>query len=204
MYPISLNLTGTPVLVVGGGRVALRKVQNLHREGAKITVVAPKTLPELMSLAQSGQIKLYLREFQEEDLSGPKLVFAATDNSELNKRIANLCQRLGIWVNVADNPEESNFIVPAVWRRGGWEIAVGTSGLSPLAARLLKEELSRLIDPAWDDYLKFWGELRKALKESNIEKNRREEILKEVAKIYDYRKFCREKPSVKLILEKFK
>ncbi|GAV21996.1 precorrin-2 dehydrogenase/sirohydrochlorin ferrochelatase family protein [Carboxydothermus pertinax] len=204
MYPISLNLTGTLVLVVGGGRVALRKVQSLLREDAKIIVVAPKTLPELKALAQSGQIKLYLREFQEEDLSGPKLVFAATDNSELNKRIANLCQRLGIWVNVADSPEESNFIVPAVWRRGGWEIAVGTSGLSPFAARLLKEELSRLIEPAWDDYLKFLGELRKALKESKIEKNKREEILKEVAKIYDYQKFCQEKPSVKLILEKFK
>jgi precorrin-2 dehydrogenase/sirohydrochlorin ferrochelatase len=179
-------------------------VQNLLGEGAKITVVAPKTLPELKALAQSGQIKLYLREFQEEDLSGPRLVFVATDNSELNKRIANLCQKQGIWVNVADNPEESNFIVPAVWRRGGWEIAVGTSGLSPLAARLLKEELSRLIDPAWDDYLKFLGELRKALKESNVEKKKREEILKEVARIYNYQRFCREKPSVNLVLEKFK
>ena len=201
MYPLTLKLQNVPVLVVGGGKVAFRKIIKLLQEEAKITVVAPDCLLEIKALLQKGQLRLYLREFREEDLKGQQIVFVTTNNPLINKKIAKLCQDKGIWVNVADSPEDSTFFVPAVWRRGGWEIAISTEGRSPLAARLLKEELSSLIVPTWDEYLNFLEKLRRALKEKGVAKIKREKILREIAKLYNYQRYCQEKPNIESILK---
>jgi uroporphyrin-III C-methyltransferase/precorrin-2 dehydrogenase/sirohydrochlorin ferrochelatase len=144
-FPVFFDLTAQPVLVVGAGEVALRKIELLLRSGASITVVAPEVHPELMRQAGSGLITLTQREFVPEDLAGARLVIVATSHRALNRWIAKLSESRSIPVNVVDDREASRFIVPAIVDRDPVLVAVGTSGTSPVLARRLREKLEALI-----------------------------------------------------------
>jgi uroporphyrin-III C-methyltransferase/precorrin-2 dehydrogenase/sirohydrochlorin ferrochelatase len=144
-FPVFFNLSAQQVLVVGAGEVALRKVELLLRSGAAVTVVAPQVHPELMRRSAGGLIKLALREFVPDDLSGARLVIVATSHRALNRWIANLSEARGIPVNVVDDREASRFIVPAIVDRDPVLVAVATSGTSPVLARRLRERLEALI-----------------------------------------------------------
>ena len=144
-FPVFFDLTAQQVLVVGAGEIALRKVDLLLRSGASVTVVAPDVHPELTRHSDSGRIKLMLREFVPEDLSGARLVIVATSHRALNRWIANLSEARNIPVNVVDDREASRFIVPAIVDRDPVLVAVATSGTSPVLARRLRERLEALI-----------------------------------------------------------
>ena len=144
-FPVFFDLTAQKVLVVGAGEVALRKIELLMRSGALVTVVAPDIHPELMRRSAAGLIKLALREFVPEDLSGARLVIVATSHRALNRWIANLSESRSIPVNVVDDREASRFIVPAIIDRDPVMVAVATSGTSPVLARRLRERLEALI-----------------------------------------------------------
>ena len=115
-FPLFISLEGLPCLVIGGGRVALRKIRTLSEFGAQITVVAPEILPELEAL--SG-LRLIRRRFEEKDLEHMSLVFAASSDQECNRKAARLARKKGIRVNAADLPEECDFFFPALGKRGG-------------------------------------------------------------------------------------
>ena len=144
-FPVFFDLTAQQVLVVGGGEVALRKVELLLRSGARVTVVAPEAHPGLLRPSNDGLINLALREFVPEDLTGARLVIVATSHRALNRWIANLSESRGIPVNVVDDREASRFIVPAIVDRDPVLVAVATSGTSPVLARRLREKLEALI-----------------------------------------------------------
>ena len=144
-FPVFFDLTAQKVLVVGGGEVALRKVELLTRSGASVTVVAPEIHPELERHSAGGQIQLVIREFVAEDLAGARLVIVATSHRALNRWIANLSESRCIPVNVVDDREASRFIVPAIVDRDPVLVAVTTSGTSPVLARRLRERLEALI-----------------------------------------------------------
>ncbi len=137
-----LDLEGRRVLVVGAGPVALRKTRGLLDAGARVTVVAPKFVPEFDSLP----IERIEREFDHRDLDGAALAFAATNVREVNRRVGDAAKRLGIPVNVADAPGECAFIVPASIRREHVQIAISTGGQSPSRAAEIRKKLEEWLD----------------------------------------------------------
>jgi precorrin-2 dehydrogenase / sirohydrochlorin ferrochelatase len=159
-YPAMLNLEGRPVLVVGGGRVARRKVEALLEAGAQVRLVSPQAGPDLAGWAQEGRIDWYPREYEPIDLEGCWLVLAATDNAEVNSRIAGDAERAGIWSNIADRPELCGFTVPASLRRGALTMAVSTGGASPLLAARIRDDLARQYGPEWAAYGRLLAAVR--------------------------------------------
>ena len=144
-FPMFFNVAGQTVLVVGGGEVALRKVDLLLRAGAAVNLVAPDVQPEILQLASAEKIRLSLREFVPEDLQSARLVIVATPHRAVNRFIAKLADGRGIPVNVVDDRDASRFIVPAVIDRDPVLVAVSTAGASPVLARRLRERLEALI-----------------------------------------------------------
>jgi precorrin-2 dehydrogenase / sirohydrochlorin ferrochelatase len=142
-YPVVLDLEGRPVLVVGGGAVAQRKVEGLLEAGASITVVSPQVSARLAGLADDGHISVRLRPYRRSDLRGIAVVFAATEMRGVNAAVAADARRRRVWVNAADDPDHCDFILPSVLRRGSLLISVTTGGRSPALARVVREELER-------------------------------------------------------------
>lgn len=163
-YTICLiGLEQRRAIVVGGGVIAARKVVGLLEAGAPVTVISPAVVSELTSLAEQGYITLLDRPYQAGDLAGAFLVFAATDDPAVNQAIWDEGSRLGCLVNSVDDPEHSNFIMPAVVRRGEMSIAISTGGASPALARRLREWLETLIGPEYGELVNLLAELRPEL-----------------------------------------
>ncbi len=155
-YPVFLELQGRPCLVIGGGREGQRKVEGLLAAGGRVTVVAPELTPELARRLAAGEIACEQREYREGDLEGYELCVVATDNGEVNARVAAEGKRRRVWVNAADDPASCDFILPSVIRRGPITIAASTGGGSPALARRLREELEAYLTeemPALADLL---------------------------------------------------
>jgi len=139
-YPLFLELTGQPVVVVGAGKVATRKVRTLLAAGAKVTIIAPVATPALRRLKK---IKLICRRYQTGDLRGARIAVAATDDLAVNRKVCAEAQRRRQLVNCAAPPDAGNFIVPAIVRHGAFTIAISTGGASPSAAKALRQKLER-------------------------------------------------------------
>jgi siroheme synthase-like protein len=137
-YPVVLDLTDVPVLMVGGGQIASRKVAGLLAAGARVTVVAPMVLPALS--VQVHDVRE--REYSPADLEGHRLVMTATDDPVVNAAVGRDATAAGVWVNSADDPDNCSFILPAVARRGPVVVAVGTDGSSPALARYLRDRIA--------------------------------------------------------------
>ena len=140
-YPIFVDLHDRPVLIAGGGPVALRKARGLIEAGAKVTIVAPEAIAEVTEL----DAKLLLRRYRASDLRGKFLVLAATNDRKVNAAIASQAKKLGILVNVADSPEECDFLVPARVRDGSLQIAISTGGEDPRIAKEMRKTMESLI-----------------------------------------------------------
>jgi precorrin-2 dehydrogenase/sirohydrochlorin ferrochelatase len=145
LYPIFLDLSGRRCVVVGGGEVADRKARKLLQARAEVVVISPEVRPELESVAA----EVHRRPYEEGDLEGAYLAFAATDSREVNAAVAREANERGVPVNVADRPSEGDFAVPSLVRRGRLQIAVSTGGASPTLARGIKGELEGLFGPEW-------------------------------------------------------
>lgn len=144
-YPVVLDLTDVPILMVGGGQIASRKVAGLLAAGARVTVVAPMVLPDLA--AQVNEVRE--RPYDPSDLTGHRLVMTATDDPAVNAAVGRDATSVGMWVNSADDPENCSFILPAVTRRGSVVVAVGTDGSSPALARHLRDRIAaEILTPA--------------------------------------------------------
>ena len=140
-YPIFIDLKDRPVLVVGAGKVALRKTKGLLEAGARVTVVAPECEAEFETLP----VRLVRRRFRASDLAGAMLIFAATDDRMTNHRIGIAAKGKGVFANIADSAEECDFMVPARVQRGTVQIAVSTGGESPRLAADLRKKLEDLL-----------------------------------------------------------
>jgi uroporphyrin-III C-methyltransferase/precorrin-2 dehydrogenase/sirohydrochlorin ferrochelatase len=171
LFPAFLNLKSHQCLVVGGGAVAERKINTLLRYGARVHVVALQTTSTLQALiaehSQSTEPHLTYdeRAFTDADLYGWFLVIAATNQFAVNQRIAELATARNILVNVADNPEASSFIMPAIVDRSPVTIAVSTGGASPVLARQLKMKLETLIPSSCGQLAAITEEYREKVKQ---------------------------------------
>jgi len=162
-YPIFALIADKPCLVVGGGAVGERKVQDLLAAGARVTVVSPGLTPSLTALAAQGAIRHLQADFQEEQVKGMALVIGATDDLEVNAKVSAAAQARGIMVNIVDQPDLCTFIVPAQVRRGELTLAISTGGASPALARKLREELEHHFGPEYEPYLALLQAVRTQL-----------------------------------------
>ncbi len=163
--PIFLRLIQQRVLVVGGGQVALRKVQMLLRAQAQIRLVTPQILPELQALLQDTIHQIELRDYIDADLDTIKLVVAATDNSAVNVAVWQAASARNIPVNVVDQPELCSFIFPSILDRSPVIVAVSSGGNAPVLARLLRARLETLIPSAYGALAILLGEYRYQVKQ---------------------------------------
>lgn len=147
-FPVNLLLEGRPVLVVGGGRVARRKIERLLMAGADVRVVAPAVVAEVRRLARDSRLTLIERPYHEHDLdSKPCLVYAATDSVEVNQAVLKACKERGILCCSADaNWSQGDFLTPASLEKSGLTVAVSTQGRSCVRSRLVKEAIARHVD----------------------------------------------------------
>lgn len=163
--PIFLDVKARPCLVVGGGRVALRKLNHLLEAGAEARVIAPEVTAEIQALADKGAVQLQLREFAPTDLDGLLLVVAATDQREVNRQISEQARNLGLLVNVADQPEDCNFLMPAVIDRSPVVVAVSTGSASPVLARMIRARLESLVPAGYGRLAELCARYRDRVKE---------------------------------------
>ena len=174
-YPILIDLQGKNVLVVGGGAVALRKIDTLLEHGARVHVIARVLTPALDTYVKEGRIKSLGQEFKDEALDAFFLVIAATDDRQLNHEIGTKAKAEGLLVNAVDQPSDCNFIVPSVLRRGDLLVAVSTSGKSPALARKVRKDLEGLFGDEYGHLLTLMGSIRSEVLSRGLsqEENRR-------------------------------
>ena len=164
-YPVFLSLSNKSCVVVGGGGVAERKVDSLLNAGGLVTVISPALSDQLAYLAKDNQITYIDREYQLDDLANAFLVVAATNQSEVNKGIADQANKTNTLVNVVDNPSLCNFIVPSVLDRSPVTIAVSTGGASPVLARQLRMKLESMIPSSCGELAGITEEYREKVKQ---------------------------------------
>jgi precorrin-2 dehydrogenase / sirohydrochlorin ferrochelatase len=163
-YPINLNLNGRKVVVIGGGRIAERKITGLIEAMAVVTVISPKLTIELTEYAEEGKITWKERDFTAEDIQDAFLVIAATNQPETNLSVKKAAAPHQL-VSLVDNPEVSDFILPAVVNQGKLSITVSTSGASPILAKKIKQEIADQFGPEYKEYVDFLYSCRKRILE---------------------------------------
>lgn len=167
LYPLALDLDGKPVLVVGGGPAAGRKLPALLAAGAKVTLVSPALCPETSRLRSAFEHRA--RPFEERDVTGMRLVFACTATPDVNAAVAEAARNAGAWCVRLDDGSAGDFQVPAVLRRGALTVTVATGGKSPGLTRALKRKLAGSLSPSWSDLAERLAGLRSA---PNVEGDR--------------------------------
>lgn len=170
-YPVFLNIYQKKCIVIGGGKVALRKVRALLEQGATVQVIAPTLCSKLSSLAKSKTISVLQRNYEPGDLKGACIVIAATTETETNKKVAMEAKRRGILVNVVDDREQSDFIVPSCLRRGDLTIAIATAGKSPALARKIRTRLETDFGKEYASLVNLISEVRSELKRRRVKVN---------------------------------
>lgn len=163
-FPIFANLAGRPVLVVGGGSVAARKISLLLDAGAQVRVVANQLNAELSALAAENKILWLAEEFRAEHIRTVFLIIAASSDQALNRRVFQLAESCQKPVNVVDDRDYCSFIFPSIINRNPIQIAVSSSGSAPVLARLLREKLEALLPPSLGDMAEISGRWRDAVK----------------------------------------
>lgn len=182
-YPINLNLKNKNVLIVGAGKVALRKFKRLLQTGAQIKIVAPEFKQEFaFYLNQESEQYICLeRKFKEKDLIGQFLVFAATNNPELNQKIAFLARGKNILINIIDNAELSDFTVPAAVNKGELLLTVSSGSNLPALSKNIKKKLKQKFGVEYQILLEIMKKKRVRIIAEIDEISVRRKIFKELA-----------------------
>jgi precorrin-2 dehydrogenase/sirohydrochlorin ferrochelatase len=177
-YPVFLNLKGKKTVVVGGGKVAERKILALLQATADITVISPEITERIRREKIKGRIRHICRQYKKGDLKKVFLVIAATDSARINEKVSREAPGL---VNVVDTPDVCNFIVPSVIKRGPLTIAVSTSGISPALSRSIRQELEQYYSKEFSAYLNSLRTIRSDAMKVIKDPQKRGEFLKAVA-----------------------
>lgn len=163
--PVSLALTEQPCLVVGGGTIALRKVETLLDHGAVVTVIAPEVDDKIAYFGESGKITLHKRPYEKGEAAKFKYVISATDDKELNRQVSDDSRAGGALVNVVDTPSLCDFIFPAVVRRDCLSAAISTDGKAPFMSGHIRQILEEIFPPHWNKLMKQAVKFRKMVQE---------------------------------------
>jgi precorrin-2 dehydrogenase / sirohydrochlorin ferrochelatase len=194
-YPIFLELGGRRAVVIGGGPVAIRKVQNLLDAGARLIVVAQRIDKMMVALCKDTNAELIKSAYAKHYLAEAVLAIAATNNPKLNKQIYADCQELGVLCNVVDEPTLCDFFVPAVIKRGDLQIAVGTEGQCPAYAGHIKKKLEALFTEKHGEFLAELEKLRQKIKKEILQEADRKAILGQLVNDESFDYFVRNGPA---------
>ncbi len=189
-FPIMLDLAGRPVVVVGAGNVGLRRVKSLLQAGACVTLVSPDA--QLGPPAEG--VTVMAQAYTADSLKGASLVFACTDDHDLNARIAQDAREAGVLVNVADCPENCDFLMPAAVVDGDVVVAVGTSGSAPSLAGSLRDLLAAALPERVGEFAAELGRLRRELVGRVPDAARRADVLRELSGRDAIEEFLRDGP----------
>ena len=173
--PIFVNIRQKPCLVVGGGKIAARKIELLVKAGAQVQVVSPQLCNETASLKEEAKIEHINREFEASDIDNKNIVIAATNDQQVNKTVSELAQAQNIPVNVVDAPDLCSFIVPSIIDRSPVQIAISTGGSSPVLARTIRTRLETCIPSAYGKLGALLESFRESVKQrfSDVDKRRK-------------------------------
>ena len=183
LYPVFLKAHEMEFLIVGGGYVALEKMEFLFKSSplANVTVVAPFIREETLNFIKDKPVKVIKRKFCLEDLHRKKIVIATTDVPKVNKKVQEACNRRQILVNVADTPELCDFYMGGIVTKGNLKIGISTNGKSPTLAKRLRQFLEGLLPEEIDELLDTLRSYRETLKgdfaSKVIEMNKRTKLL---------------------------
>jgi siroheme synthase-like protein len=163
--PVCVSLKGSRVLVVGGGNVALRKIDHLLDYDTEVTVIAPEVVDKIRYYADSGKLTLESREYRSPEASQYRIVISACDDKSVNEAVFGDCVNSGTLVNIVDNPELCSFIFPAVVKRDHLTISVSTDGRAPFLSSYLRILLEDIFPTHWNKIARYAHVFRKMVQD---------------------------------------
>ena len=176
LMPVMLDLSDRTAVIIGGGRVALRRAGSLLAAGARVKVIAPQIDPGLAAL----DVQVEERAYADGDLDGADLTIIATDAAAANTAAAQEAKRRGIWVNRADEPDEGNVIVPAHRSDGPITVAVHTGGTGPRIAARMRDQMLGALDPDWRRLIEIVEPYRHEARRTIDDPQRRRNVLERI------------------------
>ena len=182
-FPFFVDITGKSGVIVGGGKVAARKVEKLLLFEPNLTVIAPqieeciRTQEKLLGKDTAASLHYIEREFRMTDLSGADFVIAATNDEALNSCISDYCKSKQIPVNVVDDKEKCSFFFPALVKEGALTIGISTDGKSPVAASWVRKEITRTLPSGLGQIIDLIGQIRPQVMELDVPESMRKDIL---------------------------
>lgn len=180
-YPVNLNLDNMEIIIVGGGKVALRKCMNFLEFGKSVTVLAPDFDSRFLELG--NKVDLINDIFKEEYIDKFDIVVAATDDKEVNEEIACICRKKSKLINVVDSRDLSDFTVSSYVKRGDLLIGISTGGKIPALSAKIRRDLEEIYDESFAEYVDLLGELREKIIKKYEDKTERKEVLKALVKL---------------------
>ncbi|HET6872381.1 MAG TPA: NAD(P)-binding protein, partial [Sporolactobacillaceae bacterium] len=177
LYPIFVNLKGKQVLIVGGGKIATRKLKGLIATEAALSVISPTITEEMRELIMSYSIEWHERAYRKGDLTEAHLIIAATNDRWVNRLILSEAKDWQ-WVNIADAAEQGNVQLPAHVSRGKLTLAISTEGASPELAKKIKKDLSGQYGASYESYLDFLYNCRERIKNVTLNETEKRLILR--------------------------
>ena len=176
-FPFFVEIRDEKCLVVGGGIVALRKIEKLLPFGVDITVVSPAFCSEIEEMDGITRIR---RKFEKEDINGILFVIGATDDEKVNTEISALCRENDIPVNIVDDPKKCTFFFPALVKQGEFVAGFSTGGGSPLAAQYIRKKVEDAVPEGFDRVVEVLSAVREQVKAEVPDIKVREKIFKEI------------------------
>ncbi|MBQ7103693.1 MAG: bifunctional precorrin-2 dehydrogenase/sirohydrochlorin ferrochelatase [Anaerotignum sp.] len=176
-FPFFMEIKDKECLVVGGGMVALRKIEKLLPFGVKITVVSPAFCSEIEGMESILRVQ---RKFHPADIEGKLFVIGATDDETVNAEISALCQQKNIPVNIVDDPKKCTFFFPALVKQGEFVAGFSTGGGSPLAAQYIRQKVEDAVPVGFDKVVEVLSSVRKQVKAEITDIRKREKVFKEI------------------------
>lgn len=192
-FPISINLAHKKCLVIGGGKVSLRKTKQLLKYNADVTIISKTILEDFKTL----NVNIILQEFKPSYLQDVFLVVSATNDIKLNQQILDICNSRNILCNSATNNLDNGYIFSAIAEQDSITVSVTTNGESPYISKLIKDDIQDEILSKYGKALEVSKEWRKYLLEHELDHNIREKIVKN---LIEYT-LLKGKPSVEKALQ---
>jgi precorrin-2 dehydrogenase / sirohydrochlorin ferrochelatase len=196
LFPMFLKLQGKQCLVVGAGIVGESKIGGLLGTGARVRVVALDATTAVREWAREGMIELNLRAFANDDLNGAFVAIVATSSRSLNESVYREAQKRGVLCNVVDVPDLCDFYYPSIVQRGDLQIAISTAGQSPSLAQKIRLQLEKQFGPGYATWVEELGETRKLILASDLDKERKLELLHSLASREAFEAALTERPAL--------
>lgn len=180
VFPIFIDLKGKKCVVVGGGKVAARKIETLLQFDSNIIVISPAVCERVQELKWEGRVVVIKKKYSEEDIEGAFMVIAATNDMKINEKVYNNAIENGTFVNVVDSPEKCTFIFPSVVKRQDLVVGISTSGGYPALSKKLRQKVEQLLPESYGNILETLKDCRRRAEAEVQNIDKRKELLNRI------------------------